>query len=189
MFQMALLSKRSTMMLVYSITFISICIVIFAFLLDRLYDHDSDLFNFGPSESFIFVGIKIDTAFKYTILVVFMFFLELLDLLQEEYIEPYIHMITNANDASNREDLRPYTWMNLYSLNHFSLASEGLRNILRILLITTQIPLAVLVWLLKEIARIYFVTQITNNWFTMNEREVEVNKKLIGRRRKRKLVI
>jgi len=118
-----------------------------------------------------------------------MFFLELLDLLQEEYIEPYIHMITNANDASNREDLRPYTWMNLYSLNHFSLASEGLRNILRILLITTQIPLAVLVWLLKEIARVYFVIQITNNWFTMNEREVEVNKKLSGRRRKRKLVI
>jgi hypothetical protein len=39
-------------------------------------------------------------------------------------------MITNANDASNREDLRPYTWMNLYSINHFSLASEGLRKIL-----------------------------------------------------------
>ena len=182
---MALLSKTSNITLVSGVSIITIVIVIFAFLLDHIYDHKSVLFNFGPSDSLVFIGITIDTWVKYIILVMFMLFLEVLDLLQEEYIDPFINMLYNANDRSNQTDLQPYTWFELYCINHFSLASHGLREILSIIIITIQIPLAVLVWLLKELARIYFVIEITNNWFVLNDRGVEVDNNIIKRRRNR----
>jgi len=167
---------------------ITIFIVTFAFLLDEIYDHQSSLFTFGPSPSLLFIGITIDSWFKYGVLVLFMLFLEILDLLQEEYMKPFINMVYNANDKSNQLDLKPYSWMELYCINHFSLASHGLRGILSIVVITIQIPLAVLVWLLKELARIYFVVEVTNNWFVQNDRSVEVDKAIMGKRRQRTLL-
>ena len=116
-----------------------------------------------------------------------MLFLELLDLLHEEYIVPIIHMIYAANDPSNRRDLEEYTWMDLYTVNHFSLASKGLRDILRIVVITVQIPLAVIVWGLKEIVRFFFVSQVTSNWLIMNERSIEVDPNIYKKRTSRKM--
>lgn len=182
-----ILPKNDVMLLVMGVSFITICIAVFTFFLDAIFEHDSHLMKFGPSDNLIFIGIKIDNIGKYIVLVGFMLFLEFLDLLHEEYIEPIIHMIYNANDPSNRTDLEEYTWSNLYTVNHFSLASKGLRDILRIVIVTVQIPLAVLVWILKELIRYTFVVQVTNNWLIMNERAIEVDKDIHKNRNRRKI--
>lgn len=169
---MAILNKQTNIALVLTITFITVLVAVFVFLIDSIYDHQKELFGFGPSKNLLFLGIPIDTTAKYVGLILFMIFLEVLDLCQEEYIDPFIHMIMNANDSSNRKDLRPYTWFQLYYINHFSLAAQGLRNILHIVLITTQVPLAMLIWLCKEIIRSIFIVKVTNNWYRMNGTEM-----------------
>jgi len=184
---MALLTKQSNILLVSTITLITLAVVVFVFLLDELYDHKVDLFKFGPSDSLLFIGISIDTWVKYIGLIVFMLLLEVLDLFQEEYVEPFIHMILNANDASNRRDLNEYSWIELYCINHFSLGAHGLRKIINIIVVTVQIPLAILIWLLKEVVRVYFIVKVTNNWMLMNDRSAEVSKSYAMRRRERVL--
>lgn len=182
---MAILSRNSNIILVSAITVITLFVVVFVFLLDEIYDHQTDLFSFGPSNSLLFVGISIDTVPKYVALIAFMLFLEVLDLFQEEYIDPFIHTILNANDSSNRRDLNQYSWIELYCINHFSLGAHGLRKILNIVVITIQIPLAILIWLLKEIVRVYFIVKVTNNWMLTNDRSDEVSMKYNKRRRVR----
>ena len=186
MFKM-ILQKQNVMVLVFGVSLVSIAVATFTFLLDASFEHDSDLMRIGPSDDLLFIGLKIDSFAKYIGLITFMLFLELLDLLHEEYIVPIIHMIYAANDPSNRNDLEEYTWMDLYTVNHFSLASKGLRDILRIIVVTVQIPLAVIVWGLKEIVRYIFVSQVTSNWLIMNERSIEVDPNIYKKRTSRKM--
>ena len=182
---MALLSRQNNIILLSVVTIVSIVLAVFALSLDALYDHDSHLFQFGPSKDLIFIGITIDTWVKYILLIVFMWILEFLDILQEEYLEPFVHMVYDANMKENRKDLSVYSWYDMYFMNHFSLASDGLRQIIRVVIVTIQIPLAILVWLLKEISRIYFVADVTNNWFRQNNRadEIDINKQKARKRR------
>lgn len=175
---MALLSRKNNITLLSVVTIVSILLTVFALSLDSFDDHDSHLFQFGPSKDLIFIGIAIDTWTKYILLAVFMWILEFLDILQEEYLEPFVHMVYDANMKENQKDLSVYSWYDLYVMNHFSLAADGLRQIIRIVIVTIQIPLAILVWLLKEISRIHFVADVTNNWFRQNDRagEIDINK-------------
>ena len=179
---MALLTRNNNIILISIVTTITIIISIFGLSLDALYDHDSHLFEFGPSSELIFLGIVIDTWLKYSLLVLFMWLLEFMDILQEEYLSPFIHMIYDANVKENQKDLNSYSWYDMYIINHFSLASNGLRQILRVVIVTIQIPLAIVVWLLKELSRIYFVIDVTNNYFRQNNREGELVKG--GRKRR-----
>ena len=174
---MGLLNRNSTIVLVSVVGAVTLFIAIFALSLDGLYDHNSHLFEFGPSEQLIFIGITIDTWLKYILLVIFMLTLELLEILQEEYLHPFVHMVYDANTKENQKELSPYSWGDLYFINHLSVASGGLRQIIRVIVVTIQIPLAILVWLLKEAMRIYFIVQITNNWFLKNDREVSTGKR------------
>ena len=171
---MALLSKQNNIILLSVVTFVSILLAVFALCLDAIYDHESHLFQFGPSKHLIFIGITIDTWFKYILLILFIWILEFLDILQEEYLEPFIHMVYDANMKENQKDLKAYSWYELYFMNHFSLASNGLRQIIRVVIVTIQIPLAILVWFLKEVSRIYFVKDVTDNWFRLNDRAAEL---------------
>lgn len=179
---MALLSRNNNIILISIVTIITVIICIFGLSLDALYDHDSHLFEFGPSSELIFLGIVIDTWLKYSFLVLFMWLLEFMDILQEEYLSPFVHMIHDANVKENQKDLNAYTWHDMYIINHFSLASNGLRQILRVVIVTIQIPLAIVVWLLKELSRIYFIIDVTNNYFRQNNREGELVKG--GRKRR-----
>tara|TARA_B100000674_G_scaffold165717_1_gene133085 strand:- start:1201 stop:1758 length:558 start_codon:yes stop_codon:yes gene_type:complete len=173
---MALLSRNTNILLLSIVTIVTILIAIFVLSIDALYDHDSHLFEFGPSDGLIFLGIKIDTWWKYIFLLLFMWLLEFLDILQEEYLEPFIHMVYDANMKENRKDLSVYSWYDMYFMNHFSMASNGLRQILRVVIVTIQIPLAIVVWLVKETTRVYFVVDVTNNWFRSNNRGGELKK-------------
>tara|TARA_B100001027_G_scaffold207101_1_gene171237 strand:+ start:227 stop:520 length:294 start_codon:yes stop_codon:yes gene_type:complete len=83
-------------------------------------------------------------------------------------------MVYDANMKENQKDLKAYSWYELYFMNHFSLASNGLRQIIRVVIVTIQIPLAILVWFLKEVSRIYFVKDVTDNWFRLNDRAAEL---------------
>ena len=168
---MGLLNRNSTITLVSVVGVVTVLIAIFALSLDGIYDHDSHLFEFGPSEQLIFIGITIETWWKYVLLVIFMLTLEFLEILQEEYLHPFVHMVYDANTKENQKEMLPYSWGDLYFINHLSVASGGLRQIIRVIVVTIQIPLAILVWLLKEIMRIYFIVQVTNNWFIKNDRD------------------
>lgn len=168
---MGLLNRNSTITLVSVVGVVTVLIAIFALSLDGIYDHDSHLFEFGPSEQLIFIGITIETWWKYVLLVFFMLTLEFLEILQEEYVHPFVHMVYDANSKENQKEMLPYSWGDLYFINHLSVASAGLRQIIRVIVVTIQIPLAILVWLLKEIMRIYFIVQVTNNWFRKNDRD------------------
>lgn len=182
---MVLLSRQENIFMVFTVFTITIAITVFTFSIDALYEHDSHLFQFGPFKQFLFLGITIDTWFKYILLIIFLVLLEFLDILQEEFLDPFIHMIYDANASENREQLSEYTWWDLYFINHLALASDGLRQILRIIIVTIQIPLAILIWLLKEVIRIPFVRSVTNNWFKVNDRWVELGKPPKRRSRKR----
>ena len=85
---MGLLNRNSTITLVSVVGVVTVLIAIFALSLDGIYDHDSHLFEFGPSEQLIFIGITIETWWKYVLLVFFMLTLEFLEILQEEYVHP-----------------------------------------------------------------------------------------------------
>lgn len=182
---MGLLKRTDNIILVTVVSVITFFIAIFSILIDGIYDHDTDLFQFGPSDSLLFIGIKIDTIGKYIGLIIFMVIIELLDILQEEHLRPFITMIYDANLEQNQNELAPYSWYDLYFIHHFSLAADGLRQIIRIIVVTLQIPLAILVWILKEVTRIYFVRMVTNNWFKKNGRADEINVELNKNRRGR----
>ena len=94
-------------------------------------------------------------------------------------------MVYDANMKENRKDLSVYSWYDMYFMNHFSMASNGLRQILRVVIVTIQIPLAIVVWLIKETTRVYFVVDVTNNWFRSNNRGGELEKRGRGGRTQR----
>ena len=71
---MALLSRNTNILLLSIVTIVTILIAIFVLSIDALYDHDSHLFEFGPSDGLIFLGIKIDTWWKYIFLLLFMYY-------------------------------------------------------------------------------------------------------------------
>ena len=107
---MGLLNRKNNIILVTVVSVISFFVAIFSILIDGIYDHDTVLFQFGPSESLLFIGIKINTIGKYIGLIVFMVIIELLDILQEEYLIPFIALIYDANIEQNQKELAPYSW-------------------------------------------------------------------------------
>lgn len=156
-------TKQEIISLVVLITFVSICITVLALIVDSAYEEHSMLFSFGPSTDLYFLGIAISTWSRYTLLAMSLALFDFLSVLQDEYLEPYSIMIHNPTEQ-NREDLSKYSWVEIYTIVYIPHFAKGLRHIVSILLITTQIPLAIMLLFIKEAVRGIFLTSIIKDW-------------------------
>lgn len=158
---------------------IRICLILNIFLLFFIssfvtnFAGESKYFRFGPNEDFIFISVPIDNYNRYSLLLVLIFFNDVIKVLISEIGEPILIFNVYNPDKMIITDFTKYQLL-FYSNSMFFISN--IRRIFEILISITQIDIALFSIINEQIVctfAIYFL--VNEKKFSREEDTIELN--------------
>jgi len=158
---------------------IRICLILNIFLLFFIssfvtnFAGESKYFRFGPNEDFIFISVPIDNYNRYSLLLVLIFFNDVIKVLISEIGEPILVFNVYNPDKMIITDFTKYQLL-FYSNSMFFISN--IRRIFEILISITQIDIALFSIINEQIVctfAIYFL--VNEKKFSREEDTIELN--------------
>jgi hypothetical protein len=130
-------------------------------------NQSSSYFNFGWSEHFIFVSIKINTCFKYLALCIFIFLFNMSEILLNDVGYPIIHFSTYNPYNNKIDDLSRF---NLEMYSNIIFFIQTFRKLSQVLITLSQIDIALISLITYQISAFIAIRYLLDNkTFTHND--------------------
>jgi len=158
---------------------IRICLILNIFLLFFIssfvtnFAGESKYFRFGPNEDFIFISVPIDNYNRYSLLLVLIFFNDVIKVLISEIGEPILVFNVYNPDKLIITDFTKYQLL-FYSNSMFFISN--IRRIFEILISITQIDIALFSIINEQIVSTFAIYFLVNEKkFSREEDTIELN--------------
>lgn len=158
---------------------IRICLILNIFLLFFIsifvtnFAGESKYFRFGPNEDFIFISVPVDNYNRYSLLLVLIFFNDVIKVLISEIGEPILVFNVYNPDKFIITDFTKYQLL-FYSNSMFFISN--IRRIFEILISITQIDIALFSIINEQIVSTFAIYFLVNEKkFSREEDTIELN--------------
>ena len=151
---------------------IRICLILNVFLLIfvssfiSIFAEKSIYFRFGPSDDFIFIGVSIDNYNKYTLLLILIFFNDIIKVLISEIGEPVL--IFNVYNP-DKKVITDFTKCQLLFYANTMFFISNFRRVFELLISVTQIDIAIFSIIIEQIVSTFSVC------FLISEKKFDIN--------------
>jgi len=132
-----------------------------------LYYMDPDYANFGPSDDFVVVGVKMNTNFKYWTCVLLLVQLQLALLVAEEFALPVFDFTVYNPTCATVEN---YRRLELQYKTNVTYSLKGFLKLIKPLVLKERLDVLFILWASEEIASVFTVhNNLSQKYFPLDE--------------------
>ena len=141
----------------YCVFFNFLLLVLLVFLLQIFERQGNGYWNFGPNENLIVISIKIDSWYRYWVLLIFTSIFNISQVLISEIALPILNFSIYNPD---KKEIVEFTKKELQFYANSMYMIEAIRNALMVMMTISQVDIAIFGALVREITGIYTVKKL-----------------------------
>lgn len=148
-----------------AITLLAIIVIV------SVYDDKSAYWTFGYNDDLTVISVKINTLGKYTILLLFITAINIVQVVSEEIGSPILGFSVYNPD---KKHITEFTKLELQLYANLMFSISSIRNVFMMIITITQIDIAIYSVIVKEVASIFTIRSLLNEKTFGEYTEMEV---------------